>query len=370
MKMSRYIPLVLGMAALALPAAAQDYEDDIYYNPKAKKAAPAKKQSAGSYITGAGAAADYPAADTYTPAAGAGLQMSVDEYNRHTSGSTAADSSAMAAAGDADFAYTRRIERFHNPDIIAETGDDELAEYYYATEQPTVINVNVIDVDPWDWWGPSWNWRYNSWYSPYWRPYYGYGWNWGPSWSWGWGGGHHHHDHAWRPSSPGASRPHRPGSGSGMASTHRPGNNGYSSGATRPGNNGHATGVRPGSNGRPSYGVSTRPGTAIGNGTTTTGRGRFGNSGSGTRPGRVSGTATNSNRKITGTTRTDRSSGATRSTNATTRNSGYNNSRNSNSSRRSSYNSGSFGGGSRGSFGGHGGGGASRGGGGGSRGRR
>ncbi len=57
MKMSRYIPLVLGMAALALPAAAQDYEDDIYYNPKAKKAAPAKKQSAGSYITGAGAAA-------------------------------------------------------------------------------------------------------------------------------------------------------------------------------------------------------------------------------------------------------------------------------------------------------------------------
>ena len=188
MKMSRYIPLVLGMAALALPAAAQDYEDDIYYNPKAKKAAPAKKQSAGSYITGAGAAADYPAADTYTPAAGAGLQMSVDEYNRHTSGSTAADSSAMAAAGDADFAYTRRIERFHNPDIIAETGDDELAEYYYATEQPTVINVNVIDVDPWDWWGPSWNWRYNSWYSPYWRPYYGYGWNWGPSWSWGWGG--------------------------------------------------------------------------------------------------------------------------------------------------------------------------------------
>ena len=140
MKMSRYIPLVLGMAALALPAAAQDYEDDIYYNPKAKKAAPAKKQSAGSYITGAGAA-DYPAADTYTPAAGAGLQMSVDEYNRHTSGSTAADSSAMAAAGDADFAYTRRIERFHNPDIIAETGDDELAEYYYATEQPTVINA-------------------------------------------------------------------------------------------------------------------------------------------------------------------------------------------------------------------------------------
>ena len=45
MKMSRYIPLVLGMAALALPAAAQDYEDDIYYNPKAKKAAPAKNKA-------------------------------------------------------------------------------------------------------------------------------------------------------------------------------------------------------------------------------------------------------------------------------------------------------------------------------------
>lgn len=119
--------------------------------------------------------------------------MSVDEYNRRVPASTP-DSVAGAPKSDADFTYTRRLERFHNPDIVAQSGDEELVEYYYATEQPTVINVNVIDIDPWNWWGPSWGWRYSSWYSPYWNPYYSFGWGpswnwgWGPSWSWGWGG--------------------------------------------------------------------------------------------------------------------------------------------------------------------------------------
>ncbi|MDE6160975.1 MAG: hypothetical protein K2F77_04890, partial [Muribaculaceae bacterium] len=196
--MRRFIPMMLGLAVLALPAAAQDYEDDIYYNPaKAKKAAAAKKQqsaasaaqAASNYYTGATSTYDYPAADTYTPAPGQGLQMSVDEYNRHSTTASASRSVAADSAAAEDFAYTRRLERFHNPDIIAESGDEELADLYYSSEPQTVLNVNVINLDPWDWWGPGWNWRFNSWYSPYWNPYYGYGWGWGPSWSWNWGWG-------------------------------------------------------------------------------------------------------------------------------------------------------------------------------------
>ncbi|MDE6043164.1 MAG: hypothetical protein K2G07_06435, partial [Muribaculaceae bacterium] len=198
MKARTYLPLVLSLA-LALPAAAQDYEDDIYFNPdKPRKAATtkttAKAGSNAAYITGAAAAtpavADYPAADTYTPAAGSGLNMSVDEYNRRGAYANGTPADSTAAEADA-FAYTRRIERFHNPDIVAESDDDEFVEYYYATD-PVVLNVNVIDVNPWDWWGPSWGWRYSwyspaSWYSSYWNPWYG--WSWGPTWNWnfGWG---------------------------------------------------------------------------------------------------------------------------------------------------------------------------------------
>ena len=81
MKMRRYIPLLVGMAAMALPAAAQDYEDDIYYNPdKAKKAAPAPAPAPSPATATYTGTVSYPAADTYTPAPCAGLQMSVDEY--------------------------------------------------------------------------------------------------------------------------------------------------------------------------------------------------------------------------------------------------------------------------------------------------
>ncbi|MDE6498318.1 MAG: hypothetical protein K2L21_06645, partial [Muribaculaceae bacterium] len=196
MKARFYIPVVLSLA-LALPAAAQNYDDDIYYNPdKARKAAAAKNaapKSSNAYITGnaaaAPASADYPAADTYTPAAGSGLNMSVDEYNRR--GAYAAGAPADSAASETDaFAYTRRIERFHNPDIVAESDDDEFVEYYYATD-PVVLNVNVIDINPWDWWGPRYSWYSPSmWYSSYWNPWYN--WSWGPTWNWnfgwGWGG--------------------------------------------------------------------------------------------------------------------------------------------------------------------------------------
>lgn len=380
--MRRYITMILSLAVLALPAAAQDY-DDIYYNPKKKTApkatAPARTPAAVS---------DYPASDTYTPSLGDGLQMSVDEYNRHyTSAPDAAELALDSLAGTDAFAYTRRLERFHNPDVIAQSGDEELAEYYYATEPQTVVNVNVIELDPWDWWGPGWNWAW-SWRSPfypsYWNPYYGYGynWAWGPTWSWGWGGwydpwfgwgpswswgpalpppghGPAWGSHAWRPSSPGASRPHRTANGSGMANSHRPGNNGYGAPA-RPG-----TSARPGSATRPSAGG------------TTVGRGRFGNSrtgstginrtqsGSGRRATGVRGSSVGSQRSSAGSTNRARNSSS--NSNSSRNNSNNSNWNNSHRSSGSSFGSGSFGGGSRGGGGGFGGGSHSSGGG---RGRR
>ena len=412
MKMRHYIPLLVGIAAMALPAVAQDYEDDIYYNPdKAKKVAPAPARTAETpaapVYTGS---VSYPAADTYTPAPGAGLQMSVDEYNRHTPAAATAADSATVAPGNSDFTYTRRIERFHNPDVIEETGDEELAEYYYATEQPTVINVNVIDIDPWDWWGPSPAWRYSAWYSPYWNPYYNYAWNWGwgPAWNWGWGGWYDPYwswswgwgpswgcnpgwghcpgwgpSHAWRPTNPGANHPRRPAVGNGMASANRPGNNGY---ATR---SPHASGLRPGSNGmRPSSGASAGT-TTIGRGRNGTGRVSAGTIGTGNATRRI-GTGTNrtgvgsSTRATrnpgvsTTPSNTHRATGAGSTVNNTTRRStGTSNNRstttrsyNSNSTSTRSYNSsGSFGS-SRSSGGSFGGGSRSTGGGGGSRGRR
>ena len=410
MKMRHLFPLLVGMAALALPVAAQDYEDDIYYNAdKARKSTPKPVQkSRPAYITGnAGQSADYPAADTYTPAPGAGLDMDVDAYNRHTP--TASDTLA-AANDDADFTYTRRIERFHNPEIVSGSGDEELEEYYYATEQPATINVNVINVDPWDWWGPSWSWRYNAWYSPFWSPYsYGWGPSWSWRWNWGWGGwydpywswagawgpswgwvpswgcgpalpppGHRPGwgNHAWRPSSPGSHTGRRYTSGSGMATTtgRRPGYNGS-----------HASAARPGSGNTGIYrpGAGTRPGnTGIGGITTSTGRGRYGSA----RPGTVLGDrrASVGSRDIQSTRRVSGSRSINSARNASADRSIYNSNRSSSSTRSSgSYNSsrsssptrssGSFNSGRSSYGGGHSGGGYSggghSGGGGGSRGR-
>lgn len=264
------------MVATIVPAVGQNYyDDDIYGTPKrAEKKQPVQ----------APAPADYAPADSYTVVGS--RNVSVDEYNRHgnflVGDSVAADSVDM---GDT-FAYTRRIERFHNPDVVTESGDTTLCDYYYSTPA-TTVNIYVDNSypyysynwawrygNPWYWnvYGPAyigwggWSW---GWYDPIYDPY-PWGWSWGWSWGgpgWGWGPGWGYGpgwgpSYAYRPSSPGASMPHRPTTGSGASLGRNPGGN-YTSftGASRPGNMGRPTGSASNSIGlRP--GISTTAGGA------------------------------------------------------------------------------------------------------------
>ncbi|MDE7025182.1 MAG: hypothetical protein K2O88_04790 [Paramuribaculum sp.] len=294
------------IAAMALGCTAstyaQDYEDDIYYNPdKAKKTAPIKNKTTNNYTqTGVGT---YPAADTYTQGAESQRSISVDDYNRR--GIFASDTTHATKESAQGFVYTRRIEQFYNPDVVTSSTDPELAQYYYS-EPATNINIIVNNPYPsywgypyygsawawanpyynywgaWDpWYGPSWSWSW-GWNYPY-RPGWGWrpGWGHYPGWSWGWTAPVRPN----RPSGnirPGYSRPgynsgsgqtrpgySRPGYGTGNS---RPGSNGY----TRPGNNSGYT--RPGGN-TPGY---SRPGNS---GTNNNGYTRPSNSGNSYRPG-------------------------------------------------------------------------------------
>ncbi len=302
-------------------AYAQSYDDDdIYYNPakvkketkNTKKTTPAANtQNVYQYTLPR--SADYPSADTYTPAQTAGVNRSVDEYNRRGFFATQqpAHSSADTLQTDA-FQATRRIEKFYNPDVVIAANDDRLTEYYYSEPVSTVnIIVNTPysyywdypyyagywgnPYRPWSWnyswnwgWGPSWNWA--------WSPSWGWNWGWGSSWAWGpsWGWGP---AWGWAPSW-GWSNP-RPGSIGNI----RPGNAGY-----RPGNAHAGTGnVRPGSSAG-----TWRPGTSA------TGGYRPGNvttNGDGYRPGRgnTRGNASNSNSQ----------NGTYRPNNSNNNNSGY-----------------------------------------------
>lgn len=273
--------IVLFAAAASLAATAQSPFDDLYYSPS--KAAKQKKQkqeqlNAAKDRNRSMTVADYPGADSYSEGSSRPLNVDVDTYNRRTSAPlTKADS--IAASGE-DFSYTRRIERYHNPEVVTSTGDNDLIDYYYTTSGSSPeINVYLIDNDPF-YWGPSWRYpgyRYNYW-GPTWSfgwaydPWYDWGWAnpwYGPSWGWGWNWGPGWRpapplpprpvgpSHGWASNSPGASRPHRPSTSIGASGGHassigtRPGSSRPSwsnpAGITRPGNNGNA--YRPGNNG-------------------------------------------------------------------------------------------------------------------------
>lgn len=256
--------LLLGMPDRAV---AQDYDDDIYYNPS-KTSKPKKKAKKINYLP----TPDYPAADTYSQPAYSTTSVpmrDIDEYNRR--GMFAPVDTAAARTVNADtlgeFLYTHRIEAFHNPDVVTSTGNEDLINYYYSqgyekglSDGTTNLVVNTV-YDPfydpfwgsYSWYSPynSWRWRYSySYYNPW---YWGTSWGWDPYWSWScgpswgpgywcpgywgpgyWGPGHWHPGHwhpghwhpdhwhpghnggtAWRPS-PGSSRPH-PSTGYGTA---------------------------------------------------------------------------------------------------------------------------------------------------------
>lgn len=389
---------ITGLAAVSLllgmpeRATAQDYDDDIYYNPS-KTSVPKKKKAKPIKYT---PTPDYPAADTYSygvtlDTLGRTTKMrDIDEYNRRGIFAPLDTMDARTVNADTlgEFLYTHRIEAFHNPDVVTQTGNQDLVDYYYnqgyqkgLNDGATNITVNTIDPFWWpgsySYYYPGWSWRvgfYDPWYwgsswgwGPSWSWGWGPSWAWGPSWSWGWGPSWRPGwDHgwaggtAWRPS-PGSYRPHASTSGSSIGGGRRPTANGSSAtvgGFNRPGNMGRGRYT-----GNYNGGVTSRPANV--NGTSTWRPGNNGNSGSnvgnyGTR-GRNNGNAVNRN---------------TNSTRQNTRNYNYNNN-NSNSNRGSSWGNSSWGGSSHGSGsswgggrGSSGGGGGSYGGGGGGRGRR
>lgn len=272
--------LVVAAAAPSYVSAQGFYDDDIYDAPKPKEnkktEKKAEKRNTASqeavpslsgtpfYYGGDGNIyADYEGSDNYTVTSGS--SRDVDEYNRR--GIFADAESVPADSLYSDFAYTKRIERFHNPDIVAASNDEELKDYYYSTadKEPatTVINVNVIDPYRYSPWGWSWAYRPYSWHLSWgiYDPWYNWGWGYDPYWSWNgwWGpswGGPIVAGRPWRPTGIGSSGTHRPAGGSGMAGAHRPGSNltGRPGSSTRPGGS-----IRPGSS-------SNRPGSAINNG--------------------------------------------------------------------------------------------------------
>lgn len=208
------------------------YDDDIYYDAdRAKKEQDEalRKRVQANYVPNQ--AVDYPGADTYT--VNSGSTRDVDEYNRRNL-PYAADTLRFNADGTETFACTRNIERFHNPDVVSGSADDDLQYLYYTEQQQPQTSVNIyVDglywnpyrygyrsywsvYDPWY----SWSWGWGPYYDPYWN------WGWGPSWSWSWGWGPgwypghcwgpgwgpapapgHGWGHRWHASS-GASRPH------------------------------------------------------------------------------------------------------------------------------------------------------------------
>ncbi|MDE6514244.1 MAG: hypothetical protein K2L05_08690, partial [Muribaculaceae bacterium] len=218
MTTTTFLRRMFALAAVAMltagSASAQGYfDDDIYFDAKkakkekAEKAEKAEKlqkqQPVKAAATVESSVADY----------GTGSTRAVDEYNRR--GSYKPQQAATTDLGE-NFQYTRRIERFSNPDIVISSNDPDLQYYYsYAddelagstgTASPT-LNIYVSNPDPWDnymnryFYDSAWAWAVrpawyysNPWWSyNYWGPTWSWSispsWSWGPSWgpSWGWG---------------------------------------------------------------------------------------------------------------------------------------------------------------------------------------
>ncbi len=242
------------IAGVSTTASAQSYyDDDIYYDAeKARKERAEKKLNQAKQKENNRNHSLYgsplPGSDSYHVYTD--NNRDVDEYNRRNQSHSHIDSSAVDGQ-TGDFAYTRRIERFYNPDVVAGSNDNDLKEYYYESqvENPsTTINLIVQPDYGWyspyyytswrnPWYTPAWGW-YDPWYSPAWGPSFSFSWGWGPSW--GWAPPHHHY---------------RPATG-GMV-TNRPGyagsNRRYISGNRRVNNSGNRT---PSYNGRRPSGVN------------------------------------------------------------------------------------------------------------------
>ncbi|MBD5425720.1 MAG: hypothetical protein HDR45_05950, partial [Bacteroides sp.] len=212
MNMTTLFRRIYAFAAAAMltagAAGAQGYfDDDIYFDAaKAKKEKQAKQAKQTKQLTPA--AQLTPARQVQSVQAEAdystGSVRSVDEYNRR--GSYKPQSGSATTDLGENFQYTRRIERFSNPEIVISSNDPDLQYYYsYADDElasvtgsatPATVNIYVNNPDPWDgymnryFYSSAWSWAtwpvsyYNPWWTyNYWGPTWS--WTWGPSWGWG-----------------------------------------------------------------------------------------------------------------------------------------------------------------------------------------
>lgn len=376
--MRKIFILGLMLAAGSGALLADDFEDDIYYNPKKdNRSKTVKKNKQSQYIENF-------------------ADLDVDTYNRRGQYyASPIDTIGRTVENGEDFVYTQQIQKYYNPTIVIDNVDvlEDVLSNSYGNVDIVIENGYPMFSsysyswpywrNPWNWsyagwgwgpgwydpwysWGPSWSWGWGpSWaWGPSWS--WGPSWGWGPSWSWGWGP-----DWGW-----GGGRPsyahHRPngnrpvGPNPGWASDTRPGGN-YNGGG-----------------GRPIYGSnSARPGSGnVTNGSNPTSRPgnyhRGGNSGynglHGMRPANSNNSGNNSDRgyrfnsgghRVTGNssngTNSNRSNRQGYNRNQNNNNSNRYNYNNSTNRRTNSYNSGSYNSGgshrsSGGSFGGGGGG--------------
>lgn len=274
MKKYSFTAVAIALSAMTWSMTAQaqdDYEDDIYYNPsksEAKASQPVQQHTISAYQPGSTVAdgayyidkevGSFPSSDSYTAGAVSPLEIDVDTYNRRGQFLVADTIVDSGSDSEDSFASTRRIERFHNPDIVEGSGDDALMDYYYAEQPATNVNVYVIEANPFysPYYYTPWSYRSSLYYNPYywgfttwgWDPYWSISWGYDPYWSWGWGyypgwdwchhgyyPGHHHHDYGhWQPA-PGGSH-----HGGGYRPSHNSGSHTASavSGVQRPGNMG------------------------------------------------------------------------------------------------------------------------------------
>lgn len=322
---NRMSALAIALSAAASLSAQGYYDDDIYFNPNkdkdrnveaAKKAASRQTQrTANGYIITR--VADYPAADTY--AAEGSSTRSVDEYNRRgvfaRPDTTATLPDSIKAA--ADFAYTRQIERYYNPDIIISSDDPEIVELYYAQPAEVNIYVNTPGYGYWGYpyyagWYDPWYWGTSLWY-PYWGPSWSFSWGWGPGWGWGpywgwsspiwgpaWGWGWTSPGHGWGAARP-YNNPRHPGAMRHSASTGRySGIGSRSTSGYRPTYRSSSNRYRP-SAGTSSSGSKYRPSST----TQSTNQ----NSNSYTRPGRNGSSSSSSSYRSSGSSSSRHSSG-------------------------------------------------------------
>ena len=363
--------LMAAAAGILAPATvyADDYVDDIYFNPKKDNFVGAKKKNP-NYI------------ENFS-------DMDVDAYNlRGQYYTTPIDTIGAKVSSDEDFVYTQQIQKYYNPTIVLDNSQvlaDVLENSYGNVEivfnglTPAFLPTYGYGwpyyrgyYDPWAWNIGFGGWSIGGWYDPwYWGP--SWSWGWGPSWgwggpgwgpgpTWGWGGP----NGTWNP---GGNRPVNPGSG--WAGNHRHPGASTRPGSSRPASSGSQWSIA--GNHRGSYGTATsgsgRPGAAG------TGNNRgytVGNDGHRYRGTGSVNTGTSTGNRNNGTVGNNRYSGNSYNSNSNSnRNSNYNTNRNNSGNTRNSgsYNNttrssgnGSFGGGSFGGGRRSGGGGGGRGG--------